>query len=1112
MREYRTFNIAPAGIVQNPDPPAPITAMEYFIDVDPGVGNGIPLSSFPGTSTSVDFSDIIEASAVSEGLHVVCIRGRDSDGQWGMYEKRTFQVRPNGVVQVPDPPEQIVAMEYFIDTDPGVGNGTALPNFSGPTLNIDFTDIAIANGLSNGLHIICVRAQDSNGDWGPYEKRTFVVRPINVATGGTASNIVALEYFFGDEDPGPGNGIDIPVSPSQATVDLNQDWSTAMDIPIGTNKVSVRALNDQGLWGFTETREFEVVDDCTFPNLSFDVQIGCATDATQFTDTSFDIIPTEDPQYRWYFDGDAIVDDNTAGSTSWTYGLPGSYNVSLAVTQGATCTDSITTNITIKPKPVVVFSAANAFAGEITQFNVVAVNVEPTMNWSWDFDNDGLEDDNTQGNNTFVFASAGTYPVTLSVGDPNGCGTTFNADVIIADAPGTGGGSGTPEVDFSATTVCEGTTTQFTNLSSSIPGGATYSWDFDNDGIEDDNTVGSTTFDYPDAGSYITRLTVTLPDATVLTKNVSVTVKPIPTVDFTVADACTSDQIDITDNTTDVIGGATYSWDFDGDGAFDDTTIGDVSTSFDNDGTYTVLLLVNNGDGCFGTKTKQVQVFDIPTVAFSTSQACLGDEMTFTNESENVEINAVYSWDLDGDAIEDFNTGGNKQFTYSSAGVYSSSLTINNGADCEATFEQDISISLRPTADINVIARCFGQESTIEDLSLNVETDATYSWDLDGDGGEDDTTVGSTTFVYPAFDSYIAKLTVDNGDGCTSSASAVVNFVDAAIPVFSIGSISCVDVPVAFNDSSYQKEPGATYGWDFNGDGIIDEETPGSTSHTYSIPGVYDARLQIDNGNNCLAERIVEVNVGGRPLVSVTDTILCVASTVELDAGTGYEGYRWFDATGNLTTNTNQTYTVDEIGDFVVEVTDAKGCINTDTANVQLKGPPIVDFEYSLLYTEFGIQVSFQNQSTNADSYVWNFGDGLPVDNEFESNPEHLYNTFSFFESTIYEVCLTATNFCDEVTNCQSILLSPTHVDDDILEGLVKIYPNPGNGFYTLDLLDEGLIGARLQIIDNSGTLLSEQVVENRKPSIDITNRAKGVYHMRLVKNESEITKSLIYK
>ncbi|MCO6480481.1 MAG: PKD domain-containing protein, partial [Phaeodactylibacter sp.] len=66
-----------------------------------------------------------------------------------------------------------------------------------------------------------------------------------------------------------------------------------------------------------------------------------------------------------------------------------------------------------------------------------------------------------------------------------------------------------PTVSFAASTVTEGAPTTFTDASTNVEAGATYSWDFDNDGNEDATTVGSVSHTYPVAGAYTAKLTIT---------------------------------------------------------------------------------------------------------------------------------------------------------------------------------------------------------------------------------------------------------------------------------------------------------------------------------------------------------------------------------------------------------------------------------------------------------------------------------------------------------------------------------------------------------------------------------------------------------------------------
>jgi len=68
----------------------------------------------------------------------------------------------------------LIAAEYFIDTDPGVGNGSALAVApAGPAINqifpIDLT------GVSSGTHKLFIRVKDSNEIWSEAHAENFEI-------------------------------------------------------------------------------------------------------------------------------------------------------------------------------------------------------------------------------------------------------------------------------------------------------------------------------------------------------------------------------------------------------------------------------------------------------------------------------------------------------------------------------------------------------------------------------------------------------------------------------------------------------------------------------------------------------------------------------------------------------------------------------------------------------------------------------------------------------------------------------------------------------------------------------------------------------------------------
>lgn len=144
-----------------------ITAAEYFIDTDPGAGNGTAITVTPGATAT--FSTSIPISALTNGFHVAAIRVKDAGGQWGLYESRGFYIS----VQSANMPD-ITAAEYFLDNDPGTGNATAITVPAGQSFNQTFS-LLIPPGTPDGQHFIAIRVRDANGVWGLFDFDTLTV-------------------------------------------------------------------------------------------------------------------------------------------------------------------------------------------------------------------------------------------------------------------------------------------------------------------------------------------------------------------------------------------------------------------------------------------------------------------------------------------------------------------------------------------------------------------------------------------------------------------------------------------------------------------------------------------------------------------------------------------------------------------------------------------------------------------------------------------------------------------------------------------------------------------------------------------------------------------------
>lgn len=150
-----------------------IANFEYFFDTDPGVGKGTTIA-VTALNDSVSVIQDISTNGLSAGFHRLYFRTNDKNGKWGLTENRLLYVY-NTTPPLPLPSQpQIVAMEYFIDKDPGVGKGIALPAFTKADSVSVVADISTTN-LPAGSNTLNIRAKDLLNRWSIYETRQIYV-------------------------------------------------------------------------------------------------------------------------------------------------------------------------------------------------------------------------------------------------------------------------------------------------------------------------------------------------------------------------------------------------------------------------------------------------------------------------------------------------------------------------------------------------------------------------------------------------------------------------------------------------------------------------------------------------------------------------------------------------------------------------------------------------------------------------------------------------------------------------------------------------------------------------------------------------------------------------
>ena len=210
-------------------------------------------------------------------------------------------------------------------------------------------------------------------------------------------------------------------------------------------------------------------------------------------------------------------------------------------------------------------------------------------------------------------------------------------------------------------------------------------------------------------------------------------------------------------------------------------------------------------------------------------------------------------------------------------------------------------------------------------------------------------------------------------------------------------------------------------------DGIIVAEGAGDGPWSYKW---------FDQGMNFLGEAIdefSEFSITGLPagdyIVEVGDNDYCGALVVEvsifepeqpLEVSEGvYDIVCEEDGTGQIVLNitggvqpinvqwdnelTGTNIEQLNAGDYTYTITDAAGCVRTETLIVLEAGDVSVDFTVEQLITldEFNqAEVTFLNLSEGTTLYEWNFGDGSPLNSE--ESPTHVFTQPGFFTISMY--------------------------------------------------------------------------------------------------------------
>lgn len=377
-----------------------------------------------------------------------------------------------------------------------------------------------------------------------------------------------------------------------------------------------------------------------------------------------------------------------------------------------------------------------------------------------------------------------------------------------------------------------------------------------------------------------------------------------------------------------------------------------------------------------------------PSILSSTGSGvyCFGDAISDVTVDVTGVAPFTIDYTLDGVPQQAISTTspvnlGNAPGVYVISAIADSSCT-NVGNHTETIVEQAV-----PTVASIEDGGIYCAGDSVSEVFVVVNGTAPYDLDYTLDGtAQTINSMNDTIVLGTAQGTYSVTLITDAG--CSNPATGSQTITINPLPVVFAGN----DVILCAGESYTQTATGAqNYVWDngtLNGGTIV----PTATT-TYMVTGT--------DANGCVASDDVQVTVEPIPQPSfVADTLsICEPGTVVFNNTTvgNFTDCQWDFGDGNSGTgcaDVPNEYLNGGTYDVTLTVTSANGCVNSVTYSdyIYVENIPSPSFVPSI-YTVISLdtEVSFDNKSSGAMSYEWDFGDGTPI--VTSENPTHDFPT-----------------------------------------------------------------------------------------------------------------------
>ncbi len=877
----------------------------------------------------------------------------------------------------------------------------------------------------NGIKYSCYDTFPGNQSTSSKPKIRVFERPINIFSYSTncetqttsfqnrtrllTDTIQSVLWLFGDGDSSN------LLSPTHRYLDT------------GVYLVTMRTLSGSGCE--QEITKSIIISPEPIANFSFDnVCEGALTNLADKTKAFNDRI------YRWNWDlGDGSF--SYINNPKHLFDRDSTYTVSLAVTNRAGCSDTVSQVVEVYDKPTAMFDSDSLCLYDSFSFASMSYTKTDTLLVHWEF-GDGAE--NSDSRTRHLYSSEGEFVAKLVVTTNDGCKDSSTRITKVFHLPKS-------SFSVNSDTQClSGNTFEFIN-NSTIDEGAISShlWtasDLSTDTIYDfsfvSDTVGS--FDI----TLISTSNVGCKDT--FSMQQVVLESPKTFLKESSKDVCSQDElVTFEDSTTSNFGNIIISRDWD----IEDTPVSTDSMftyRFLEADTFDVRLIITFSNNCKDTSYTSIIARPKPTSRFHIDELekCLPwNEYTFTDSSFISDSTSLTSnWDL---GNKDSNDQIRFNYTYAEDDTFNVRLISASSFGCSDTSFKDLVVFPHPEANfqIDTPSMCLiDNQFSFDNQSVILSGTMSYRWQF---GEIGNSILADPTYTFDSSGRKTISLIASSDNGCIDTAERTVEVYPQPKALIALNDTAqCLNQQeFIFTDSSNVSDGVLSRRWIWSDQ---KEDTAFNVVKQFDAVGIYKHQLISITEQSCRDTATIEHRVLPLPTLGYTlnDTAQCLDNNLfvfsSLADTTITYTYRW--DFGDMVVDSTQSpaHSYEQSGKYIVRLTleTKKLCRDTIKIPVEVYYKPEASFttndtDQCLNANQFELKGESIIQEGRITTYRWS------IDGREGYGPQDTSFRFDDVGTFVLTYIVESSYGCLDTTN-QQVTLHPNPITKIFIDDTIQ--------------------------------------------------------------------------